>query len=429
VTEVQVDDVLAWRRSFEKKGFAPHIILTKPATLSGLFAYFRDYGIINSNPAATKLVMRPGMPLQRPKGRAYSQRSSLSAFVIKNLCCVLPGIPLSRLKWRIVPATFLVYSDKNFGLPGKIKNMKNLILRFCLFSLLALSVAAQPPQTSSVKPVPVTAQDALKTFQLDSKLMARQMPYAVLLPAGYETDQQTRFPVVYLLHGLGGNYKNFIAKSKLLEYYGQHRFIIVAVEGGTNFYTDSATKPNDKYESYFISELIPEIDKNFRTDATRKGRVVAGHSMGGYGALKYGIKYPQMFALAASWSGGVNSASWRKASDLPPIPAIVQSLTGVFGDGTDPATLAANDLFKLFTELPPEKIAGLPFFYLDCGTEDELRLLKPNQQLAEIMVSRKIPHEYRQIPGGHALQDYRVEDVLNLSERLLATQKSASSGR
>ena len=105
----------------------------------------------------------------------------------------------------------------------------------------------------------------------------------------------------------------------------------------------------------------------------------------------------------------------------------MQAITAAFGDGTNAATLIANDLFKLFADLPPDKIAELPFFYLDCGTEDEL--LKPNQQLAEIMVSRKIRHEYRQIPGGHALQDYRVVDVLNLSERIFTTQKATSSGK
>src|SRR5215204_4067048 len=71
-TDVQVDDVLAWRESMEKKGFAPHTISTKLATLSALFAYFRDYGIINRNPATTKLVPRPQQPLQSPKGRALS---------------------------------------------------------------------------------------------------------------------------------------------------------------------------------------------------------------------------------------------------------------------------------------------------------------------------------------------------------------------
>jgi len=151
---------------------------------------------------------------------------------------------------------------------------------------------------------------------------------------------------------------------------------------------------------------------------------IDGVSMGGYGALKYGVKYPQMFALAASWSGVANAASWRKVSELPPSPRIVKAVTAVFGDGTEPSTLLSNDLFKLFADIPSDKVTELPFFYLDCGTEDEL--LKPNQQLAELFVTRKIRHEYRQVPGAHALQDYRVVDVLDLFERLSAIQKRSS---
>ena len=70
--EVQVEDVLAWRDSMENRNLAPHTISTKLATLSALLAYFRDYGIINRNPATTKLVPRPEQPLQSPKGRALS---------------------------------------------------------------------------------------------------------------------------------------------------------------------------------------------------------------------------------------------------------------------------------------------------------------------------------------------------------------------
>jgi integrase/recombinase XerD len=70
--EVQVEDVLAWRASMENRNLAPHTISTKLATLSALFAYFRDYGIINRNPATTKMVPRPEQPLQSPKGRALS---------------------------------------------------------------------------------------------------------------------------------------------------------------------------------------------------------------------------------------------------------------------------------------------------------------------------------------------------------------------
>lgn len=70
--EVRVEDVLAWRDSMERKGFAPHTIETKLATLSALFEYFRDYGAINRNPATAKLVPRPEKPLQSPKGKALT---------------------------------------------------------------------------------------------------------------------------------------------------------------------------------------------------------------------------------------------------------------------------------------------------------------------------------------------------------------------
>ena len=70
--DVKVEDVLAWRESMEKRELAPHTIATKLATLSALFEYFRDYGIINRNPATTRLVPRPEKPLQSPKGRALS---------------------------------------------------------------------------------------------------------------------------------------------------------------------------------------------------------------------------------------------------------------------------------------------------------------------------------------------------------------------
>ena len=71
-TEVRVEDVLAWREHLERRELAPHTISTKLATLSALFEYFRDYGIINRNPATTKLVPRPEKPLQSPKGKALT---------------------------------------------------------------------------------------------------------------------------------------------------------------------------------------------------------------------------------------------------------------------------------------------------------------------------------------------------------------------
>ncbi len=310
--------------------------------------------------------------------------------------------------------------------------MKKTSIKFWFILLLTFVVtinAQQSSQSSITRPT-------VKTYKLDSKLMQRQIPYNVVLPVGYEDDKTVRFPVIYLLHGLSGSYNDSLDTSRTdspwLDYLSKYRFIIVTPEGGRGFFTDSATNPNDRYESYIIQELIPEVDKNFRTIAESKGRAIAGASMGGYGALKFGVKYPQMFALAASWIGAVNVASWRSEQELLSMPAakiipnIKQILLPVFGDGTK-STLAENDLFKIFADLPQDIIAGLPFFYLDSATEDELQLLKPNQQLAELMLNRKIPHEYRQYPGTHRLQLWLIPDLLSLCERIFNSQKRVSN--
>src|SRR5207248_10367596 len=104
-----------------------------------------------------------------------------------------------------------------------------------------------------------------------------------------------RYPVIYLLHGFGGHYNNWTDKTKVAQYAKQYGFLIVTPEGADGWYTDSVSAPNDRYESYIIQELIPEIDKTYRTLADRDHRAVAGLSMGGYGSVKFGLKYPDRF--------------------------------------------------------------------------------------------------------------------------------------
>ena len=85
----------------------------------------------------------------------------------------------------------------------------------------------------------------------------------------------------------------------------------------------------------------------------------------------------------------------------------------------DSPTRAANDLFKLFTDLTDERIPALPFFYLDCGTDDFL--FDSNRALSELLLRRKIPHEYRQLPGSHdwPYWDAQVQEILKLATRRL----------
>ena len=284
-----------------------------------------------------------------------------------------------------------------------------------LFLLVAIAVTASGQVRYTVKgdanyPPP----DERK---LASKLMAREMPYRVILPPDYLKNKDERFPVAYLLHGLTGHYNNWTDRTKLVSYAQKHKFIIVTPEGNDGWYTDSATVANDKYESYIIKELIPEIDKNYRTLADRKNRVIAGLSMGGYGGLKFGMKYPEMFALAGSFSGALGIASFPTSRGA----AFAKTIDAIFGP-TDSETRKGNDLFGLARALTPEKTKTLPFLYVDCGTEDFL--FQSNRDFIQLLIEKKVPHEFRQLPGAHNWEywDKQVQEFLRVADRSFAVK-------
>src|SRR5437870_6183923 len=278
----------------------------------------------------------------------------------------------------------------------------------CLAGLIVLCLYA----------LTVQAQKAsVETVQFQSKLVNATLPYNVILPADYRTSSRTRYPVLYLLHGLTGHYSDWLTKTNVADYATQYRMIVVMPEGKDGWYTDSASVPNDKYESYILKELIPDVQKRYRTIETRFGRGVAGLSMGGYGALKFGLKSPGTFAFAASLSGAQAAPFWTE-KDLKDPGAIRDSVLSVFGPaGSD--TRKANDIFEGVRSMTPNRVAGLPYLYLDCGTEDGL--ISTNQQFAALLREKKSPHEYRELPGDHNWRywDQQVQEVLQIAAQKL----------
>lgn len=294
-----------------------------------------------------------------------------------------------------------------------------LILTFAPSAYAQEIATARASGSQTVQAAAPQPRPRVQTVLFESKLVGQTLPYNVLLPVDYDqpTSKTKRYPVVYLLHGLTGHYTNWIEKTKLTDHAAPYGLIIVTPEGNDGWYSDSATMPSDKYETYIIQELLPDVQRRYRTVETREGRAIAGLSMGGYGALKFGVKYPQAFVFAGSMSGALDAPSWKEA-DLRGFQFIWRTLQPVFG-ADDNAARAANDLQKLFREVPAERIAGLPFVYVDCGTED--RLLQSNRSLAETLLQRKIPHEYRQLPGSHnwTYWDAQVKEVLKLAAKKL----------
>ncbi|HMP66145.1 MAG TPA: alpha/beta hydrolase family protein [Pyrinomonadaceae bacterium] len=281
-------------------------------------------------------------------------------------------------------------------------------LLVCLSATISL---AQQPPTGQMADLRFGGQ----VHELDSKLMARKMPYWIFLPERYfdKTESGRQYPVVYLLHGLTGRFTNWPELARLAEYLKEMEMIVVSVEGGNGWYTDSFTKENDRYESYIIRELIPEVDRKFRTISEREHRAIAGLSMGGYGAIKFGLKYPEMFVLAGSFSGAFGAATLDERTGGS---AIARSLEAIFGP-QDSETRKANDLFDIVRRSSPETIKTWPFIYVDCGTEDFL--FQNNRDFVSLLVEKRVPHEYRQLPGAHNWQywDKQIEEFLRVARK------------
>jgi len=255
------------------------------------------------------------------------------------------------------------------------------------------------------------------TIPFQSKLVGKTLPFNVLLPVDYDKPaaRNKRYPVLYLLHGLFGHYDNWLTRTKLSDYAANYSVIIVMPEGNDGWYTDSASVPNDKYETYVIQELMPDVQSRYRTIETREGRAIAGLSMGGYGALKFGVKHPESFIFVGSMSGALGAAAWTE-NDLRGFEFIWKTLLPIFGPENSP-TRKANEINKLYGEVPPSRVAALPYVYLDCGTQDPL--LSSSRSLAAILFERKIPHEYRELPGTHAWPywDAQVQKILRIAAR------------
>jgi S-formylglutathione hydrolase FrmB len=264
---------------------------------------------------------------------------------------------------------------------------------------------------------------SIETIQFRSTLVGKTLPYNVILPRDYRTSRTTRYPVLYLLHGLAGHYSDWITRTNVADYASRYRMIVVTPEGNDGWYTDSATIPGDKYESYFLKELIPDVQKRYRTIESRYGRGVAGLSMGGYGSLKFGLKSPAMFVFAGSVSGVLDVASWTE-DELKNLGWMRESVVSVFGpEGSE--TRKANDIVAITRGMTSARIAALPYFYLDCGTEDPFA--NSNAQFAALLREKKIRHEYRELPGDHnwAYWDQQVREVVKIAATHLHASTSA----
>src|SRR5688572_12778839 len=139
------------------------------------------------------------------------------------------------------------------------------------------------------------------TREIESKALARKWSYNVYLPEGY-AGSSLRYPVMYLLHGNNGTLNDWSVRGRIQPTVDEliasgeiPPAIIVMPDAGSTWYVDR----KENMETAFVQDLMPDVEARFRTIAARNGRVIGGLSMGGYGSLRFVLKYPEKFAAAA----------------------------------------------------------------------------------------------------------------------------------
>lgn len=227
------------------------------------------------------------------------------------------------------------------------------------------------------------------TVNVYSPSMAKELKNIVILPADYSSQPQQTFPVVYLLHGHGGNYTTWLTQVKpdLPRIASEYGMIIVCPEGEDSWYWNSPVSSKKQFETYICYELQDHIEERYRTRNDRHSRAITGFSMGGHGALWLAFRHPDIFGACGSMSGGV---------DIRPFPNNwnMKDQLGTYADNPK-----RWDEHTVINQIPYKTDFGTLAIIIDCGTEDFF--FQVNNQLHEKMLKLKIPHDYIIRPGGH----------------------------
>ena len=309
----------------------------------------------------------------------------------------------------------------------RVPRRRTWLLGACAVGALAVTA----PRVSVAPAAPTAAPGAttLDCGSLESAILGRAVSYCVDLPSDYASSS-ARYPTLYFLHGLFEDERSWAdrgGKEILDGLLGQGqlgKFIVVAPDAGKTFYVNSSDG-KVRYEDFFIQELVPAMDKKYRTLARREMRAVSGTSMGGFGALHYGMRHPDVFSAASAQS----AALVPKFPDPWPTEGrwtfYARVLEGPFGSPLNEAYFDTQNPLELAQH--PETFAGLKL-YFDVGDHDRYGFEEGNELLDKTLTAEKFPHTFALRPGGHGwnyLADYMKYD---LEFHWQAFESAASSG-
>jgi S-formylglutathione hydrolase FrmB len=286
----------------------------------------------------------------------------------------------------------------------------------------------QQRRRADLSPVSLPGGSTVAFRSFDSKSLGIPEPYSVFLPPSYEKNSSRTYPVIYFLHGLNNN-----ETSWTIDRYGRIQetieelmlsgrvpeFIMIHPRGGNSFYCNYIDGSR-RYEDLIAEELISYMEANYRARKGRANRAIAGTSMGGYGALKIAMKYPDRYASVVAQSpiilpgaGPLDFSEEAKASRF--YPFFVGMLEPIFGDPVRQELWDANNPLVLAQK---GHFNGLNI-YFDYGTDDRYiqmtHLDDGNKALDRILEANGVPHIFKihpDEPHGWSLIASHLEETI-----------------
>ena len=270
------------------------------------------------------------------------------------------------------------------------------MVRAWLAAVLALALAGA-----------AQAQGKLETVELATRLVPSPAKYTVLLPPGYDAAKPSAYPLVLLLHGGDGD-NGFLARMRptIEAAWAAGDLppaVVVTPDVHRSLYMDFHDG-SQKWETYIVSELIPDIRHRYRVSADRRQTVVTGISMGGLGSLRLGFDHPEIFGGLASLEAGIEPAlSFEDVKMRNRFQRDDAFFKSIFGDPVDrafwkkanPANMAIDNRAAILGD-------GLQI-YIEAGDLDMFHLDEGNEFLHRVLWDHQIPHEYRLVHGADHL--------------------------
>jgi S-formylglutathione hydrolase FrmB len=236
----------------------------------------------------------------------------------------------------------------------------------------------------------------MRNVTLRSASLEREVTYRVYAPA--EIPAGTKLAVVYLLHGNGGGIRDWSNWSDAGKY-ATKDLILVMPDGDSSYWMNERLAPKEKYEDYFIKDLVPDVESRFPARNDREGRAIIGVSMGGFAAVRLSLARPDLFGFAGAISPSIDAPSRRFSMRRWGQSMRFRTIFGPYGS----AERRTSDPFVMVKTADPEKT---PYIYITAGRDEPLR--EPIERFARQLKERKLAYEFHELPGAH---DWRQWDA------------------